>query len=93
MKTQKRDPFCVRNFFAGGLFRAAFTLSGFALMSALPPKADIVERNRHVRFVPEVTKVRRSGPVALGALARCPFFPITRRPRCKAAPKTPVLEA
>jgi hypothetical protein len=23
------------------------------MMSALPPKADIVERNRHVRFVPK----------------------------------------
>jgi hypothetical protein len=29
-------------------------------MSALPPKADITEDRRHVRFVPEATKVRRS---------------------------------
>jgi hypothetical protein len=25
----------------------------FRVMSALPPKADIVERDRHVRFVPK----------------------------------------
>jgi len=29
------------------------TLSRFNPMSALPPKADIVERDRHVRFVPK----------------------------------------
>jgi len=29
-------------------------------MSALPPKAHIVECDRHVRFVPKADKVRRS---------------------------------
>src|SRR6516164_2348763 len=29
-------------------------------MSALPPKADIVECDRHVRFVPKADKVQRS---------------------------------
>jgi len=29
------------------------TLEGIVLMSALPPKADIRCRNRHVRFVPK----------------------------------------
>jgi hypothetical protein len=35
------------------------------MMSALPPKADIVERNRHVRFVPKADKVRRSKSTAI----------------------------
>jgi len=30
------------------------------LMSALPPIADIVERDGHVRFVPKADKVHRS---------------------------------
>jgi hypothetical protein len=29
-------------------------------MSALPPKADMVQHDRDVRFVPEADKVRRS---------------------------------
>jgi hypothetical protein len=29
-------------------------------MSALPPEADIAERDRHVCFVPEADKVQRS---------------------------------
>ena len=36
------------------------TLEGIVLMSALPPKADIRCRNRHVRFVPKADKVQRS---------------------------------
>ena len=30
-------------------------------MPALPPKADIVERDRHVRFVPKADILRCSG--------------------------------
>jgi hypothetical protein len=34
-------------------------------MSALPPKADIAERDRHVCFVPKADKVRRSKELCL----------------------------
>ena len=34
------------------------------LMSALPPKADIAERGRHVRFVPNADEVHRSKKTA-----------------------------
>jgi hypothetical protein len=39
------------------------TFPGKATMSPLPPKADVAERNRHVRFVPKAdscTAAKRS---------------------------------
>ena len=36
------------------------TLQCVCAMSALPPKADIAERDRHVRFVPKADKVQCS---------------------------------
>jgi hypothetical protein len=35
-------------------------IEGLAAVSALPPKADIAERDRHVRFVPEAEVSNRS---------------------------------
>ena len=35
------------------------TFRSVSMMSALPPKADIVECDRHVRLVPEADKLRR----------------------------------
>jgi hypothetical protein len=39
----------------------AYTVEGLVCaIYALPPKADIAERDRHVRFVPKADKVHRS---------------------------------
>jgi hypothetical protein len=45
------------------LRRASPRVSSVAAMSALPPKADIVERDRHVRFVP-IRDILHRGKIA-----------------------------
>jgi hypothetical protein len=46
------------------------TFSGVCVMSALPPKADIMQRNRDVRFVPKAAN--RSNSPLLQELANFP---------------------
>jgi hypothetical protein len=51
------------------------TLKRFHWMSALPPKADIVERDRHVRFVPkaEVAVIRSVELIVQPGATACAF--------------------
>jgi hypothetical protein len=45
------------------------TLDRLNTMSALSPKADIAERDRHVRFVPKADKVHRSQSVGYSIIS------------------------
>src|SRR6516165_7388893 len=81
LKTQKRDPFCVRNFFfASGVFGASLPLSEHRPMSALGPKQTTPKSGHQLSALGSLCAIRRIGGVThlIVRDTRCLLYPRKR---------------